>query len=59
MNDGHAAVCWAYGYPHSGMQLVSYEPERAEEVFKTTREQAEAKGGLTFDSRIAWQNGSV
>ncbi|MBL1104914.1 hypothetical protein JK361_09960 [Streptomyces sp. 5-8] len=58
-NDGHWAVCWAYAAPHSGMQLVSYDEGRAKEVFDTSREQAEAQEGLSFDSRAAWQNGSL
>ncbi|QHA04589.1 hypothetical protein GQF42_15980 [Streptomyces broussonetiae] len=59
MNDGHAAVCWAYAYPHSGMQLVSYDPERAQEVFEGSRARSEREGGLSYDSRTAWTQGSV
>ncbi|MES9519757.1 hypothetical protein [Streptomyces capoamus] len=59
MNDGHWTVCWAYASPHSGMQMVSYDPERGEEVFKTARDQARTREGLAFDSRTAWQNGSL
>ncbi|MDC2953356.1 hypothetical protein PO587_02680 [Streptomyces gilvifuscus] len=59
LDDGHWAVCWAYAYPHSGMQMVSYDPERGQEVFRAAREQAEGKGGLSVDSRTAWNGGSL
>ncbi|WP_424570817.1 hypothetical protein [Streptomyces sp. CH-036] len=58
LDDCHWAVCWAYGPPH-GMQLVSYAPERAQEVFATTRNRYEGQGALRYDSRTAWQNGSL
>ncbi|ROP53308.1 hypothetical protein EDD94_2811 [Streptomyces sp. PanSC9] len=58
-DDSHWAVCWAYTAPHSGMQLVSYDEGRAQEVFAASRKGAEANEGLAFDSRTAWQNGSL
>ncbi|WP_260148378.1 hypothetical protein [Streptomyces sp. PanSC9] len=41
------------------MQLVSYDEGRAQEVFAASRKGAEANEGLAFDSRTAWQNGSL
>ncbi|MFJ9353727.1 hypothetical protein [Streptomyces mirabilis] len=58
-DDGHWAVCWAYADPHSGMQLVSYDQGRATQVFKASRERSEREGALTYDSRQAWDGGSV
>ncbi|MDW4902904.1 hypothetical protein RB625_31265 [Streptomyces californicus] len=40
-------------------QLVSYDPERAQEVFQATRNRYEGREGLIFDSRTAWQDGSL
>ncbi|MFG2380592.1 hypothetical protein [Streptomyces avermitilis] len=58
LDNGHWAVSWAYGAPH-GPQLVSYDPERAKDVFDTTRRQYDEREGLGYDSRTAWQNGSL
>jgi hypothetical protein len=58
LDDGHVGICWAYASSH-GMQLVSYDPERGQHLFDTTRRSYEEREGLTFDSRAAWQNGSV
>ncbi|MET9510788.1 hypothetical protein ABZX62_20400 [Streptomyces flavidovirens] len=59
MNDGHWAVHWAYAAPHSSAQLVSYDREQAIDVFFSARNQAENREGLKYDSRSAWQGGSV
>ncbi|WP_328683175.1 hypothetical protein [Streptomyces sp. NBC_00343] len=58
LDDGHVGICWAYA-PSHGMQLVSYDPYQGQSLFDTTRRQYEEREGLTFDSRAAWQNGSV
>jgi len=58
LDDGHWAVCWAYALPHT-MQLTSCDPEQARHFFDTTRRSYEEREGLTFDSRTAWQNGSL
>ncbi|MFD7858535.1 hypothetical protein ACFV6B_30285 [Streptomyces microflavus] len=58
LDNGHWAVSWAYGAPH-GPQLVSYDPERAQEVFEATRSRYEGQGALRYDSRTAWQGGSL
>ncbi|KAA0924273.1 hypothetical protein [Streptomyces apricus] len=59
LDDGHSAVVWAYAAPHSGMQLLSVDPERAQEVFETARTQAETSEGLRFDSRQEWMGSSL
>lgn len=55
--EGQWAVCWAYGYPHEGVQLVSYGEAgpQAIDVFVQSRENKK----LMFDSRTAWQSGSI
>lgn len=53
--DGSWAVCWSYGYPHNGTQLVPYEPAAAVDAFVLSREGK----SLVFDSRNAWQDGSL
>ncbi|MEV6436288.1 hypothetical protein [Streptomyces anulatus] len=58
LDDGHWAVSWAYGQPH-GPQLVSYAPGQAQDVFSTTRRQYEEREGLSYDSRVQWQGGSL
>ncbi|MFD9618474.1 hypothetical protein ACFWB2_14560 [Streptomyces virginiae] len=58
LDSGHWGVVWAYAPTH-GMQLVSYDPERAREVFEVTRNRYEGREGLSFDSRTAWQSGSI
>jgi hypothetical protein len=54
---GQWAICWSYGYPHNGLQVVSYGEHggKAIEVFTTSREGK----ALAWDSRTEWQNGSV
>ncbi|WP_327131986.1 hypothetical protein OG311_13425 [Streptomyces sp. NBC_01343] len=58
LDSGHWGVVWAYA-PTRGTQLVSYDPERAREVFEVTRNRYEDREGLSFDSRTAWQSGSI
>ncbi|WP_216586838.1 hypothetical protein [Streptomyces brasiliscabiei] len=59
LDDGHWAVAWAYADPHCSMQVISFDPERAQEVFSTAREQAERREGLRYDSREQWQGSSL
>ncbi|MFJ3665040.1 hypothetical protein ACIPSE_01150 [Streptomyces sp. NPDC090106] len=58
LDDGHWAICWGYALPHS-MQLTSFDPEQGQATFDMTRRQYEGREGLAFDSRTAWQNGSL
>lgn len=53
--DGRWAICWSYGYPNNGTQLVEYGPGQAVNLFTGARE----RKTLAFDSRQVWQNGSV
>ncbi|MFI0939170.1 hypothetical protein [Streptomyces sp. NPDC021020] len=54
---GEWAVCWAYGYPHESLRLISYGEAMpaAIDAFVSSREGKQ----LMYDSRMAWQSGSV
>lgn len=55
--DGQWAICWAYAYPREGIQLVGFGEAgpAAIDAFITARENRK----LMFDSRVAWQSGSI
>ncbi|MET7347432.1 hypothetical protein [Streptomyces mirabilis] len=57
MRGNEWAIAWSYGWPHCGLQVVPYGESGPEaiEAFQTSREGKT----LVFDSREAWQNGSV
>ncbi|MFJ8507736.1 hypothetical protein [Streptomyces avermitilis] len=59
LDDGHSAVVWAYADPHCSMQVISFDPDKALEVFEISRNGAENREGLRYDSRQAWDGGSV
>ncbi|MCX4608696.1 hypothetical protein [Streptomyces mirabilis] len=59
LDDGHWAVVWAYTDPHCSMQVTSFDPERAQEVFNTSRNGAEKREGLRYDSRQEWHGSSL
>ncbi|MEU1366616.1 hypothetical protein ABZ454_10825 [Streptomyces sp. NPDC005803] len=54
---GSWKLAWSYGWPHCGLQLIDFGTDggRAVTTFTSSREGK----ALTFDSREAWQNGSV
>ncbi|MEU8589426.1 hypothetical protein AB0C59_20855 [Streptomyces sp. NPDC048664] len=52
-------MVWAYADPHCSMQVISFDPEQAQEVFTTARGQAETREGLRYDSRQEWQGSSL
>ncbi|MFE6627378.1 hypothetical protein ACFVNB_09040 [Streptomyces rochei] len=59
LDDGHWAVCWSYADPNFSIQMISFDPERAQEVFTTARDQAQGREGLRYDSRQEWMGSSL
>ncbi|WP_405459779.1 hypothetical protein OG786_21110 [Streptomyces sp. NBC_00101] len=55
--NGVWSLAWSYGWPHCGLQVIDFGGDggRAAATFTASREGK----ALTFDSREAWQGGSV
>ncbi|MER6112398.1 hypothetical protein [Streptomyces hirsutus] len=59
LDEGHWAVVWAYADPHCSMQVLSFAPDKAQEVFEESRKGAEQREGLRYDSRREWMGSSL